>query len=139
MIDSSCKKLAAPCGLYCGVCVDYLDYKSCHGCQCSCESCDRTEHHSNCDIYKCCVDKKGFESCGDCDDFPCSKLIQFCCSPIWYHHLPVIENLRRRKIIGAEKWEDEQREVWINEWYLKRWLWLQKECENRLKRFRGDT
>jgi hypothetical protein len=85
------------------------------------------------------VDKKGFESCGDCDDFPCSKLIQFCCSPIWYHHLPVIENLRRRKIIGAEKWAEEQREVWSNEWYFKRWLWLQKECENRLKSFQGDT
>jgi hypothetical protein len=139
LVDSSCKKLAAPCGLYCGVCVDYLDYKSCHDCQCSSESCDSTEHHANCDVYKCCVDKKGIESCGDCDDFPCSKLIQFRCSPIWIHHLPVIENLRRRKIIGAEKWDEEQREVWSNEWYLERCLWLQKECENRLKRFRGDT
>ncbi|MDH5782965.1 MAG: hypothetical protein OEZ35_04800 [Candidatus Bathyarchaeota archaeon] len=48
--------------------------------------------------------------------------------------MPVIENLRRRKTIGAEKWLKQQKEIWKNEWYLRRWLWLQKECENRLKK-----
>jgi hypothetical protein len=82
---------------------------------------------------------KGLGSCGDCKEFPCSKLIQFCFSPIWYHHLPVIENLRKQKTMGSEKWEKEQEEVWSNGWYLKRWLRLQKECESRLKRSQEET
>jgi hypothetical protein len=85
------------------------------------------------------VDKKNLDTCGDCEEFPCSKLIQFCYSPIWSHHLPVIENLRRQKTIGTKKWVKEQREVWSNEWYLKRWLWLQKECEDKLRRFQRET
>jgi hypothetical protein len=139
LVESGYKKLAAPCGLYCGVCVDYLEHGSCHGCYCGCESCDSSEHHAACDIYICCVDEKGLDSCGNCEEFPCSKLIQFCFSPIWFHHLSVIENLRRQKAIGTEKWEEEQKEFWSNEWYLKRWLWLQKECETRLKRFQEKT
>jgi len=50
------------------------------------------------------------------------------------HHLPVIENLRRRKTVGTERWLKEQKEIWKNEWYLRRWVWLQKECEERLKK-----
>jgi hypothetical protein len=48
--------------------------------------------------------------------------------------LPVIENLRRRKTVGSEKWVQEQKDNWSNEWYLQRWLWLQKECEKRLEK-----
>lgn len=36
-------KLAAPCGLYCGACIDYLIYKSCHGCGCNCVGCGECE------------------------------------------------------------------------------------------------
>jgi hypothetical protein len=70
---------------------------------------------------------------------PCSVLIQFCYSPIWFHHVPVNENLRRQKAVGTEKWAKEQREVWSKEWYLERWVWLQKECEKRLQRFKEET
>jgi hypothetical protein len=52
---------------------------------------------------------------------------------VWLHHLPVIENLRRQKAKEAKKWLEEQKEAWCNEWYLQRWLWVQKECEKRLK------
>jgi len=48
--------------------------------------------------------------------------------------LPVIENLRRRRAVGSEKWVKEQKDNWSNEWYLRRWLWLQKECEKRLEK-----
>jgi hypothetical protein len=33
----------------------------------------------------------------------------------------------------------EQKEIWKNEWYLRRWLWFQKECENRLKQSREEA
>jgi hypothetical protein len=48
--------------------------------------------------------------------------------------LPVIENLRRQEAIGIRKWLEEQKETWSNEWYLQRWIWLQKECESRLEK-----
>jgi len=43
----------------------------------------------------------------ECDELPCSKLIQFCYSPVWLHHMPAIENLKRQKAIGTEKWHNE--------------------------------
>jgi hypothetical protein len=69
---------------------------------------------------------------------PCSKLIQFCYSPIWTHHLPVIENLRRQKISGIDKWLKEQKEIWSNSWYIGRWIWLQKRCEKALNEIREE-
>jgi hypothetical protein len=72
-------------------------------------------------------------------ELPCSKLIQFCYSPIWLHHLPVIENLRRQKAVGVKRWMKEQEEAWSNEWYLQRWIGLQKECENKLKQSLADS
>ena len=127
------EKLAAPCGLYCGACIDYLIYKSCHGCNCECGKCDASGHHETCNIYKCCVKQRGHETCSECGELPCSMLIQFCYNPVWMHHLPVIENLHRQKAVGTKKWLKEQKEIWSNEWYLQRWLWFQKECEKKLE------
>jgi hypothetical protein len=132
-------KLSAPCGLYCGACIDYLAYENCHGCGCRCGTCAASEHHKRCGLYKCCVEQKDHETCMECKEFPCSKLIQFCYNPVWLHHLPVIENLRRQKVIGTEKWLKEQKETWSSEWYLKRWLWLQKECESRLENSKEES
>ena len=131
-VDNS--KLVASCGLYCGACIDYLVYKSCHGCGCNCGACASSEHHKRCEIYECCVKLKGYTTCRECEELPCSKLIQFCYSPVWLHHSPVIENLRRQKTIGIKKWLKEQKEAWSNIWYLKRWVWLQKRCEGRLEK-----
>ena len=128
-------KLAAPCGLYCGACIDILAYKSCHGCGCSCGKCAATEHHKQCNIYECCVNEKRLSSCSECSDFPCTQLTHFCYSPVWMHHFPVIENLKRRGRIGLEKWLEEQRQFWENEWYRHAWLWFQKECEERLTKY----
>lgn len=128
------EELAAPCGLYCGACIDYLVYKSCHSCGCECGNCDASSHHQRCDIYRCCITERGLEACYECGEFPGSTLIRFCYNPVWLHHLPVIDNLRRRKTVRTEKWLNEQKEVWSNDWYLRRWLWLQKECETRLER-----
>ncbi|MEM2912703.1 MAG: DUF3795 domain-containing protein [Candidatus Bathyarchaeia archaeon] len=128
------KESAAPCGLYCGACIDYLTYRNCHGCGCECGKCAASKHHRECDIYKCCVENRRLGACCECPDFPCSLLIQFCYNPVWLHHLPVIENLRRRKRVGTEEWLKEQENVWKNKWYLQKWLWLQKECEERLRK-----
>ena len=132
-------KEVAPCGLYCGACISRLVNKSCHGCGCECGKCDSWGHTQKCDIYRCCINQKGHNSCHECKEFPCSMLIRFCHDPVWLTHSSVIENLRRRKAIGNEKWLKEQKEIWGNERYLQRWLWLQKENKNRLERSQQDS
>ena len=98
-----------------------------------CGRCDASGHHERCEIYRC-VSAGKRADCSECTEFPCSKLIRFCYSPIWTHHLPVLENLRRRKKVGVAQWLKEQEEAWSSEWYLKRWLWLQKKCEEKLEK-----
>ncbi|NIU83535.1 MAG: hypothetical protein GWN31_07675 [Candidatus Thorarchaeota archaeon] len=127
-------QLAAPCGLYCGVCIDKLVYDECHGCFCDCGECAATSHHDRCEIFKCSVEQNELGGCHECEDFPCSMLIRFCYNPVWMHHLPVLENLRRRRTIGTKQWMKEQEKLWSHKWYRRMWLWLQKECEERLQR-----
>ena len=39
---------------------------------------DRAAHWSaNCWILKCCVDDRGVQSCHECDDFACERLVQW--------------------------------------------------------------
>lgn len=131
---------AAPCGLYCGACIDNLTYKSCHGCGCECGKCAAVERHESCNVFQCCVEQKKLKDCSRCTDFPCTQLIQFCYNPVWQHHFPVIANLKRRKAISTEEWLREQKSFWQKyDWYLKAWLWLQRECEERLKRFKQES
>jgi len=130
---------ATPCGLYCGACIDRLVHKSCHGCGCNCGKCDTVGHHQECNIYQCCVEQRKLSNCSECADFPCTQLIQFCYNPVWMHHFPVLENLRRRKAVGTKKWLEEQKLFWKNEWYRRAWLWFQKECEDRFRKFKEES
>ena len=133
------EKLAAPCGLYCGVCFDYLIDNSCHGCGCECGECAASYHHEECGIYNCCVKQRGHKACYECEEFPCSIIIRFCHDPAWLTHSIVLDNLRRRKAIGTQNWVREQRKAWSNKRYLRRWLWFQKECSNRWKRSQKES
>jgi hypothetical protein len=121
------RKLAAPCGLYCGNCSERLLDKTCHGCACDCGQCTAGPHRAACYIYRC-VTERGLENCAECDDFPCTRIIQFAYDPIWRSHLPVLENLWRIQRIGVEAWLDEQEAYWTDQRRLNRWLRLQTEC-----------
>jgi len=59
------------CGLDCGLCPRYYTKGSsrCPGC---CGP-DFLNKHPSCSFITCCVKKKGFETCGECSGFPCSK------------------------------------------------------------------
>ena len=128
------EKLSAPCGLYCGVCSELLLDENCHGCGCECGQCAAGPHHAQCYIYRCCVSEKGLGICAECEDFPCTRVIQFAYDPIWRSHLPVLENLRRNRRIGVEAWIDEQEAYWADRRRLKRWLQLQRECRAKYRR-----
>ncbi len=121
--------LAAPCGLYCGICRDQINGE-CHGCGCKCGKCAGQAHAEGCTIAAC-ARKKGLVSCGQCDDLPCTHLIQFTLSPEWRTHSPCIENLRRRKKVGTVRWLREQEAYWRDENNRRSWLRLYDECSQR--------
>ena len=128
------RKLAAPCGLYCGNCSKLLLDKTCHGCGCDCGQCAAGPHRTACAIYRCCITaERGLEGCAECDDFPCTRIIQFAYDPIWRTHLPILENLRRRRRIGVEGWLDEQAAYWADQRRLDRWIQLHRECKAKYR------
>ena len=123
-------KLPTPCGLYCGVCSTFLE-GTCHGCGCDLKDCLAVKKHKVCAIYKC-VREKGFQDCSSCNDFPCTKLIQFTFDPIWRTHLPVLDNLTRRRKIGIDAWIEEQRKYWKeNPTKFERWISLHQKCKRK--------
>lgn len=119
--------LAPACGLFCGICSDYI-LKECHGCGCSCGECAGQWHLDHCLINQC-AENRSLESCADCSDLPCTKLIQFTHDPIWTTHSVCIDNLRRRKQIGKEKWVEEQLEYFSDEAHRKKELKHHDECK----------
>ena len=120
-------KLLGKCGLYCGSCTDYLEEKCCLGCGCNCEQCAAHWHHQSCEISLC-VDERGLETCADCPELACTKLIQFAYDPVWRSHLPVIENLRRIRTIGSERWLEEQAAYYADPAKLAPWIKLHHDC-----------
>ena len=121
--------LAPPCGLYCGICGARASY-DCHGCGCDCGMCAGQGHATSCKIARCAAERK-VDSCADCKEFACTRLIQFCYDPIWRTHAPVIENLRRRKTVGTKAWLAEQEEFWKDEKHREGWMALGRECSER--------
>jgi len=77
--------------------------------QIRCEGCrGPLEVHwsSDCEMLQC-AKKKGVEYCFQCRDFPCTILKAFS-SDGAAHHKRTVENLKRMKEIGLEKWIAEQ-------------------------------
>lgn len=128
-------RLATPCGLYCGVCSTFLE-GVCHGCGCQAEDCLAAKKHRVCFIYRC-VLEKGFQDCSSCDDFPCTKLIQFAFDPVMRTHLPVLDNLARRRKIGIEAWIKEQQTYWKdNQVKFDEWISFHQECKRKRRQIK---
>lgn len=58
--------------------------------------------------FKPCAAEKGHTYCFECDNFPCTKLVSFAKSIP--HHKRTIENMKRMREVGLERWIQEQRE-----------------------------
>ena len=60
--------LTGPCGIFCGLCTKYQSKapSRCLGCRIG-------EQHSWCSIYNCCIMKKGFTTCIECEEYPCER------------------------------------------------------------------
>lgn len=117
------------CGLYCGACADKISGE-CHGCGCGCGECAGEWHSNHCAIIQC-AKTKDLESCADCTDMPCTKLIQFTHDPVWTTHSVCIDNLLRRRKVGTAKWIEEQKEYWSDETALKNQIKHHDECARK--------
>jgi hypothetical protein len=114
----------APCGLYCGVCLDNIVNEVCHGCGCGCGACAGDYHSHHCDISQC-ASSRGFETCAECDEMPCTALINFAYHPFAIHHLPVIENLRRLHKVGKERFLEELRTYFAAQETRLQWAFIE--------------
>ena len=106
------QNLAPVCGLYCGDC-EYLGSQ--------CRGCGHVEGKpfwtasfgvDVCPLYDCCINKKGLEHCGLCDELPCETFLTMqdpSLSP--EEAKQALENrqvaLHHRKQIGTDKWLEE--------------------------------
>ena len=111
------KNLAAPCGIYCGACRQYLLWKKdlleergykvgCKGCRIRDKNCAFIRR--DCSLLK----KKEIEFCFECEVFPCEKLKKIDKHYQEKYFVNMINNLKRIKEIGAKKWLKEQEELY---------------------------
>ncbi|MFW9867086.1 MAG: DUF3795 domain-containing protein [Candidatus Thorarchaeota archaeon] len=114
MIDNN---LAAPCGIYCGACRQYLLWKKdllkergfkmgCKGCRIRNKNCAFIKR--DCPSLK----KKQIEYCYECEQFPCQNLQKINSQYQERCSVNLIENLKRIEEIGVEKWLQEQNELY---------------------------
>ena len=145
------QELIAPCGVYCGVCPQMVAYKnnnerlkeklavnygltpediSCDGCTSDnpfilCVSCE----------IKSCVQKKGIESCAECQEFPCETIENF---PVPQFIRKVKWDVSCRKEIGKDNWIAKSIELntcpsceSLNHWVAKRCISCKQELPER--------
>ncbi len=119
------KKKASVCGLFCSACRVYLadqmpeesrkklaeqfgisvEKFGCDGCRSDnvfiyCQTCEFTS----------CAKVKGVEFCGECDEYPCSTLVDF--QKQYPHRLELWNNLEKIQKDGWESWYNEMSEFY---------------------------
>lgn len=98
------KNLVGCCGIFCGLCPKYQSKAPSR-----CIACRLGEQHDWCSIYRCCVKKKGFFTCIECDEYPCGRYVR----RKWgldYWTKKATENLDEIKKSGFGSWLKGQRE-----------------------------
>jgi hypothetical protein len=106
--------LAAPCGIYCGACRQYLVLKKNQleqrGFKRGCEGC-RIRNKNCVFIRRDCpaLKKNQIKYCYECNSFPCQNLQKMDDLYKNRYFVNMIGNLRRIKEIGAEEWLQEQK------------------------------
>jgi len=109
--------IAAPCGLYCGTCRQYLALKKdlleekglklgCKGCRVRNKKC--TFIRRDCPALL----KNKIEFCYECENFPCENLDELSDIYVKRYSVDLVENLKRMKKIGVKEWLHEQKELY---------------------------
>ena len=114
-------ELAAPCGLYCGVCGVYIAHKDdntkfkerltkvygVHVDDIKCKGCLSDELFvfcKSCSIRSC-TKKRGIKGCHQCDDFPCRYIERF---PLPVGKKVILRAIPTWRELGTEKWMGEE-------------------------------
>jgi len=111
------EQLVAPCGMNCGVCVNYLAMKNdlnmkgfrkryCVGCLPRGENCSFLKN--SCEL----VGKGLVRFCNECGDFPCSRLKALDKRYQTKYHMSMIENLKFIKEHGMARFLEEEGAKW---------------------------
>lgn len=129
------KKLIAPCGMNCGLCLHYLRAKNkCPGCF--------SGRKVNGKCIKCgirlCKDRGG-EYCFNCDKFPCERLKRLDKRYQEKYGMSEIENLENIRENGIKVFVANEKKRWVNSegTYCvhdkKRYSIVSKKIQNRTK------
>ena len=120
------KKLAAPCGLYCGVCGVYIAHRddnqkfkerlaTVYGVSADdvrCKGCLSDElfvYCQTCPIRSCTIEK-GIEGCHQCNDFPCALIEDF---PLPVGKKVILRAIPTWRELGTERWMDEEEKRYL--------------------------
>jgi len=115
------QKLAAPCGLYCGVCAVLIAHRdnntkfkerltAVYGVtvdEIKCKGCLSDElfaYCRTCSIRACAIDK-GIEGCHQCDEFPCKLIDDF---PLPVGKKVILRAIPAWRELGTERWMEEE-------------------------------
>lgn len=120
----------APCGLYCDNCPTGHNGTSPHAC-CTWEHCPSHLEGKACEVYQCCVVKRGLNDCSECTDFPCTTLVRFNHNAQHPERLPAILNLQRRKDLGLRRWLVEERTFWQQTEISEQWGVFQQALKEK--------
>lgn len=98
----------ACCGIDCGLCPTYYTQgpSNCPGCG----GPDFYNKHPSCSILTCCITKNGYETCTDCEDFPCERIKSWDIADSFVTHKVCLQNLNEIKQNGMEKFVKQQEE-----------------------------
>ena len=91
------------CGISCGLCPRFQSKAKSR-----CLGCGPDGHCSYCSIFRCCVMKQNYETCADCNDFPCERFDAWFDGDSFVTHQKCLANVTKIKEVGINKFLKEE-------------------------------
>lgn len=97
--------LVGCCGISCGLCPRFQSKAKSR-----CLGCGPDAHCSYCSIFRCCVMKRKYQTCADCNEFPCEKFDKWFDADSFVTHQKCLPNIKKIKKVGIKEFLREQAE-----------------------------
>ena len=91
------------CGISCGLCPRFQSKAKSR-----CLGCGPDGHCSYCSIFRCCVMKQNYETCADCNDFPCERFDAWFNGDSFVTHQKCLANVTKIKEVGINEFLKEE-------------------------------
>ncbi len=95
--------LVGCCGISCGLCPRFQSKAKSR-----CLGCGPDGHCSYCPIFRCCAMKRTYETCADCNEFPCDKFSRWFDKDSFVTHQKCLSNIQKNKKAGIKEFLKEQ-------------------------------